>query len=45
MGEVKFSDTLHDEVFFLGELNELAAVQGDAGDSWKTEGEIEWATS
>ena len=35
VGEVNFSDTQHDEEFFLGELTELAAVQAGAGDSWK----------
>ena len=34
MNEVSFSDT-QDEAFLLGELNEVATVQGQAQSSWK----------
>ena len=36
MNEVSFSDT-QDEAFFLGELTEVAIVQGQAQSSWKAE--------
>ena len=35
VGEGNFSETHHDDAFYIGELTELAAVQGGAGDSRK----------